>query len=151
VVFEGFELAFGVGVVVAGVGSVEASSESESGEELCDGGGGHGGAAVGVDGELSGLDALVSGGFLDEELGEFSGFSGVEEPADDVAAEDVDDDVELEVEPFWGAFESGDVPAPDLVGGGGEEFGFGALGVVSEVASFADFLVFVEDAVHGSG
>ena len=36
-------------------------------------------------------------------------------PADDVAAEDVEDDVEVEVGPFRWAAELGDIPTPDLV------------------------------------
>ena len=45
-------------------------------------------------------------------------------PADDVAAEDVDDDVEIEVGPFGRAHQLGDVPGPDLVGGVASNSGF---------------------------
>jgi hypothetical protein len=37
-------------------------------------------------------------------------------PADDASAENVDDDVEIEIGPFGGPHQLGDVPGPDLVG-----------------------------------
>jgi hypothetical protein len=42
-----------------------------------------------------------------------------EQPADDVAAEDVE---QLVVDPLDRTQELGDIPAPDLVGAGGEQF-----------------------------
>jgi hypothetical protein len=50
-------------------------------------------------------------------------------PADDVAAEDVEQHVEVVVGPLDRAEELGDVPAPDLVGPGGEQLRFPIHGV----------------------
>jgi hypothetical protein len=42
-------------------------------------------------------------------------------PADDVAAEDVQDHVEIEVGPFDWPEQFGDVPTPDLIRAGGQQ------------------------------
>ena len=50
-------------------------------------------ASVGVQSELPGLDALTCARLCDELLGERGVLLGRDYPADDVAAEDVEDDV----------------------------------------------------------
>ena len=69
--------------------------------------------------EGAGGDALFAVDGLDEVLGELTGLGRGDGPADHVAGEDVDDDVELEVLAAVRAAELGDVPGPDLVRGGG--------------------------------
>jgi hypothetical protein len=56
-------------------------------------------------------------------LGELAGLGGRDHPADDVAAEDVDDHEQLVVDASGWALELGDVPAPDLVRSTGEQLG----------------------------
>jgi len=43
---------------------------------------------------------VLADGLLDELLGQFGAFPGRDHPAGDVAAEDVEDDVEIEVGPL---------------------------------------------------
>jgi len=50
-----------------------------------------------------------------------SAFATGDHPADDVAAEDIEHDVKVEVSPLGWAKQLGDVPAPELVGGRGEQ------------------------------
>jgi hypothetical protein len=57
--------------------------------------GSHDLAAVGMDGELAGGNLVLADGLLDELLGQFGAFPGRDHPAGDVAAEDVEDDVEI--------------------------------------------------------
>jgi hypothetical protein len=71
-------------------------------------------------------------------------------PADDPAAEDVEDDVEIEVGPFRGSHQLCDVPRPDLIGSFGQQFGFRIDGMAKLVAAFPDFGMVVQDAVQGS-
>jgi hypothetical protein len=49
----------------------------------------------------------------DELMGEIGGLSRRDHPADDVAAEDVEDDVEVEADLIGQPLEVGDVPAPE--------------------------------------
>jgi hypothetical protein len=72
-----------------------------------------------VDGELTGGDLMLADGLLDESPGQFGAFLVRHHPAGDVPAEDVEDDVEVEVGPFGRTEQLGDVPTPKLVGGGG--------------------------------
>ena len=51
--------------------------------------------------ELVRLDLLLLAGFLDEFLGQLGAFARGHHPADDVTAENVEDDVKVEVGPFW--------------------------------------------------
>src|SRR5438046_1681035 len=98
----------------------------------------HGRSAVGVQGELTRIDALLGAGLGDQALGQRGGLGVCDKPADDVAAEDVEDDVEVEVVPLGGPEKLGDVPGPDLVGCDGEELGLGVVGMSENVAALLD-------------
>ncbi len=84
-----------------------------------------GAAAVGVERELPGLDALAAARLVDELAGEGRALLVRDHPADDVAAEDVEDDVQVEVGPLLRPEQLGDVPAPQLVRPRGEQLGRG--------------------------
>jgi hypothetical protein len=71
-------------------------------------------------------------------------------PADDVTAEDVEHDVQVEVGPVRRAEELSDVPAPQLVRGTGEQLGSRVTGMPELVASLADLEVCCKDPVHGA-
>ena len=47
-----------------------------------------------MDGELTGRDVLFQAGVFDEPLGQFGAFAVGDHPANDVAAENIQDDVE---------------------------------------------------------
>ena len=103
-----------------------------------------------MDGELAGLDILFAAGFLDELLGQFRAFAGRDHPAGDVAAEDIEDDVEIEVGPLGRTQQLGDVPAPELIGRGGQQLRL-LVGRMNElIAAFARLALLFEDAVHGA-
>ena len=76
----------------------------------------HGTAVVGVQDErlLTKEQALGQDSFSDEMAGMFSGFLLPDFPAHDVTAEDVEDEVEVVVEPLDGTGKVGNVPGPDL-------------------------------------
>ena len=78
------------------VGLGDAQIGQQKGHRL----GAHDRAAVGMDGELAGRDDLFCASLLDELLGQFGAFARRDHPAGDVAAEDVEDDVEIEVGPL---------------------------------------------------
>ncbi len=124
--------------------------DTEVGEQLSGGLGLHRSTAVGMQGQLAGWHLVLEDGIVEQGLEQGSAFRIGNAPADDPAAEDVEDDVEIEVAPFGWAHQLGDVPGPDRVGGFGQQFGFAIDRMPHLVAAFADLLVVVEDPVHGS-
>ena len=149
-VFQGFELGFGVGVVVGDLGPGVGFGDAEIGQEQSDGLGLHGGAAVGVEGELAGRDPVGAGGMADEPVGQLGGLPVGDHPSDDTAAEDVEDHIEEEVDPLGGPLELGDVPRPELVGGGGQEFGAGVAGMSALGPAFLGLAARGQQAVEGA-
>ena len=71
-------------------------------------------------------------------------------PADDAAAEDVEDDIEIEVAPLGWPHQLGDVPGPDLVWMFRQQLGFLVDRVAELLAAFANLVVLAEDAIHGA-
>ena len=70
VILQGLELRLGEGVVVADLGAAQRAGDPEVGEELGGALAGHRRAAVRMQGEHLGLDALLETGFLDQRRGE---------------------------------------------------------------------------------
>ena len=70
-------------------------------------------------------------------------------PAHHVAAEDVQDHIEVEVGPLLRPVQLGDVPAPHLIRLRGDQLGFFVGRVGRLAATFSDLVVLVEDPVHG--
>lgn len=52
-------------------------------------------------------------------------------PADDIATEDIENHIELKVRPFLVAAELCDVPRPELIGRGGQQFWLGIGGMLA--------------------
>ena len=74
--------------------------------------GAHAGAAIGMQGERARRDELLGGGVADQLLGQFGAFACGDQPADDVAAEEVQDHVQVKAGPLARPLELGDIPAP---------------------------------------
>ena len=124
-VLHGLELRLRERVVVGDVGPAVALGDvqidQQGGHRL----GAHAGAAIGVQGERAGLDVVAGHGLGDQLLGQLGALALGDHPADDVAAEDVEDHVEVEAGPLGRPLELGDVPRPDLVGRDGQQLGLG--------------------------
>ena len=95
--------------------------------------GAHGGATISVQRERTRHHIVTSHGIGNKLLGQFSAFARRNQPAHDVATEDVQDDVQVKASPLGRAFELGDVPRPDLVGRCGEQLRLG----IDRVAALA--------------
>jgi len=72
--------------------------------------------------QLARFDALFQAGAGDELPGLFGALAMGNHPADDIAAEDVEDDIQIEVSPLGGTQELRDIPAPEWIRGGGQQF-----------------------------
>ena len=148
-VFHGAELAFRVGVVVGGVRPAVGFGDAEIGQQKSHWFSSHGSAEVGMNTQGVGLNVLLAAGFRDKQFGQFGGFARSQHPAHDVTAEDVQHDVEIEVGPFDGTAQFGNVPTPQPIGCGGQEFGLPVLRMGELVAAFADRAILFEHPIHG--
>ena len=86
---------------------------------------------------------------VDEQFLELGGAFGVlDAPADHAAAEDVEDDIEIEVGPFHRTLQFCDVPGPDLIGGFGEQFWLLVDRVGALAAAFGNFALSRQYPIH---
>lgn len=76
-----------------------------------------------MDGELAFGDVEFAARCVIQAIGHFSAFARIDHPADDVAAEDIEDDLKNEVRPLGRSQQFGVVPTPELIGRGGQKLG----------------------------
>lgn len=149
-VFHGFELCLRVRVVVGDVGPAvrlgDAQVAQQSGHWL----GAHAAATVGMQGQRARRYAFLGGAVGNKLLGQLGGFLLGHHPADDVAAEDVEDDIQMEAGAPDRPLQFRDVPTPDLIGHYGQQFRFGVLGMAQLVATLAHGGTALQQAVHGA-
>ena len=99
-VLHGAELTFRIWVVVGNIRPAVGLGDAKVGHQKSDRLGSHDPAAVRVDVELAGGNVVFTDGLLDELLSQFGAFPRGDHPAGDVAAEDVEDHVQIEVGPL---------------------------------------------------
>ena len=127
-ILQGLELRFGERVVVGDVRPAVRLGDAQVGEQQRHRLRGHRGAAVGVQGELPGAMPCLRR--LQRSASRPARRSrGGDHPAHDVAAEHVQDHVQVVVGPFRRAEQLGDVPGPDLVRPAGRQLGLDRGGV----------------------
>ena len=96
-VFQGLEVGLGERIVIGGVRPAVRPGDAEVGQHQGGGLGLHRPAAVGVEGQLAGRHGVLGEGVMEQRL-EQGGALGIgDAPADDPAAEDAEDDVQVEV------------------------------------------------------
>lgn len=121
-ILHGAEVAFRIGVVVGDIGAAVGLGHPQVGQRKGHRFGPHDPAAIRMQRELTGWDVVLANGLLEELLGQLGALTMSDHPAGDIAAEDVQDHIEVEVGPLEGTQQLGDVPAPKLIGGGGQQF-----------------------------
>ncbi len=97
---------------------------------------------------MAGLDVLFRAALLDQSLGQFRAFAIGDHPAGDVTAEDIQDHVEVEVGPFRRTEQLGDVPAPELIGSGRQQFRLLVGRMNQLVAALARLALLFQEAIH---
>ena len=123
-VFHRAELAFRIRIVVGGVGPAMGLGHAQVGQQQGHRLGPHGRSAVGMQAELTGLDILLFACFFDQLASQFGALARRHHPADNVTAEDIEDDVEIKIVPLGGAAQLGNIPTPELIGGGRQQLRF---------------------------
>src|SRR5665647_252928 len=149
-VFHCLELRLRIGVVVRGVGAAVALGHVQINQQTGHRLGAHGRASIGVQRERTRHHIMTSHGVGNELLGQLSALARRNQPAYDVAAEDVQDDVEVKASPFGRALELGDIPRPYLVGREGQQFGFGIGRVAALAAALGAAGIGSQQTVHGA-
>ena len=95
--------------------------------------GAHGCPSIRVQCEGARLHIVTRHSVGNELLGQLSALARRNQPAYDVAAKNVQDDVQVKASPFGWPLELGDVSRPDLVGCQGQQLWFG-IGRVAALA-----------------
>ncbi len=149
-VFQGLELGFAEGVVVADVRTAVGLGHAQLGQELHHQLARHGRATVGVDGEGRRVDLTQGHGLIDELGREISVLALGHAPANDVAAEEVEHDVGVVKDPGLGTGELRYVPGPDLVGSRGAKEGSGVRTAAALQTTLLVLTPAGEVAVEGS-
>src|ERR1017187_7347801 len=75
---------------------------------------------------------------------------GGDHPAHHIAAEDIQDDVEVEVSPLGRSQQLRYIPGPNLIGARGQQFRLRILRMPQLVAALLKLLVLSQDAMHGA-
>ena len=99
-VLQSLELGLGEGIVIRHLGPAERACYPEVGEQLRRALAGHRRAAVRVQGQHLRRDALLVAGLGDQAPGQRRALPHGDHPSDDVTAEDIEQDVEVEVRPL---------------------------------------------------
>ena len=123
---------------------VDAQIREEQRDELT----AHGGPAVRVHREVVRGDALLQAGRRNQARRQVSILVARDHPAHDVAAEEVEDDVQRVVEVRDRALQFGDVPRPDLIRARRHELGFRVRRMPGLGAPLAHFAGRREHAIH---
>src|SRR5947208_5642545 len=100
--------------------------------------------------QLSRLDFLFATRIRNEPFGQFRTFTVGNHPAHHIAAEDVEDHVEIEICPLRGTEQFRDIPAPELVGASGQQFRLRVSRVHELVAALTRLARAFENPVHGA-
>ncbi|MDE3218202.1 MAG: hypothetical protein KGO23_02385 [Nitrospirota bacterium] len=148
-IFECFELGLGVRIVIGdvrpAVGLGDLQIDQQGGHGLA----AHAGAAIGVEGERARRDVLCGHRLGDQVFGQLCGFTQGEHPAHHIAAEDIEDHVQVIAGPLGGSLEFRDIPAPNLVGLHRQQFRFGIRRMDALMAPLARTARGRQQAVHG--
>src|SRR5260370_29293312 len=100
--------------------------------------------------ESTGLDVLFFATFLDQSMGQLRTFAISDHPAGNVAAEHVQDHVEIKIVPFCWSEQLADVPAPELIGSVGHQFRLLVGRMNQLIATFAVLATLLHSALHRS-
>ena len=149
-VLQRFELRLGIGVVVRDIGPTMGFGDIQIDQQGSHRLAAHAGTPVGMYRQRVRRDVVLGHRLGDQLLGQFGGFPQGDHPADDIAAENIQDHIQVEAGPFGRAFEFRDIPAPDLVGGGGQEFRLGIDRVYPLAPAFSRLAVRLQGAVQGA-
>src|SRR3990167_1580394 len=127
-IFEGFKLRFRIGIIIAHVRTRMAFCYPQIREKKCHGLRCHAWPTISVDRQLFWFDNLFLTGISDETLCQNCLFTMRDHPANHVTAEDIKNDIEVEIGPFCRSFELRYIPGPYLIRSRGQKLRFLIIG-----------------------
>src|SRR5689334_10444633 len=136
-VLQRLEVALAEGVVVGDVRAAQRFLDAQVREQLAERLAGHGSSAVGMQDELARRDVVFLTALAQQPPRQFSALAAGEHPADNVATEDVEHDVQVEVRPLLRSQQLRDVPRPNLVRGSRDQLRFLVIRMPQLIASLA--------------
>src|SRR5208337_472048 len=98
--------------------------------------------------ELISPDILLCTGFANEPFSQYRRFRRGYHPADNIAAEDIHDHIQVKVSPLYRTEKFGYVPRPNLVRGCSQKLWLMIHRMTQLVSALLDLLVLFEDAIH---
>lgn len=101
-------------------------------------------------GQLAGRDVVLGQGLAQQVLDPTLGVAFIEHPAHHVAAEQIQDHVQVVQAPLAGSPQFGDVPRPNLIRRCGHELRFGVVGVAQLVAALVELPLAGQQTAHGA-
>jgi len=101
-----------------------------------------------MDSQLIRLDVLTQASGSDQFFGQTGRFALGDQPADHIAAENIQDVVQKILSPLGRTEQLGNIPAPQLVGFGRQQLGLDVIGVAQLIAALAYLLIFIQNTVH---
>ena len=148
-VLGGLELAFAERIVVAHARSREASFYAQVREQIAEAVRDHRRATVLMDDQLIRLDRPARQDLAEQVTSQAGVLLARDHPADGIAAEQVQDDVQAQVEAADDHRQLRDVPSVDLVGAGRFQLRLDVVLCRALGAAFARFFSPAEQAIHG--
>src|SRR5258705_1254954 len=100
--------------------------------------------------ELAALDVLFRATLFDQPLGQLRTLAHRHHPPGDIAAEDIEDYVEIEVGPLGWSEQLGDVPTPELLGSRRQKFRLLVRRMSEFVVAFAGMALLFKHSIHGA-
>ena len=149
-ILQRFELGLGIGIVIRDIGSAMGLGDIQVDQQGSHRLAAHAGTAIGMQRQRVRRDVVLGHRLGDQLLGQLGGFPQGDHPADDIAAENIQDHIQVETGPFGRAFEFRDIPAPDLVGRGSQELRLGVDRVHPLAPALRRLAVRLQGAVQGA-
>lgn len=149
-IIEGLELGFRKGVVVRGMRSAMGLGYAQISQKLGHAVGSHGASSIGVDCQLALHNGLLFTGFCDQTSGQCSRLPMGHHPAHHKTTEDIQDHIEIEVNPLGRSLEFGDVPGQDLIGPGGQQLRFVVSRMAQLISSLPNLCLLGKDPIHSA-
>jgi len=148
-ILQRFKLTLRIGVIVRYVRSAVRFIDPQRDQQLGRALGDHGGAPIPVKRQLARAYPLFPTSLPDQLMGQSRRFSVGHHPAYDIPTENVQDHIEIKVNPFDRAPQLRNVPGPHLVGAFSQQLRLLILRVSELIRSLFDLLVVCQDPVHG--
>jgi len=146
-ILHGLEQRLGIRIVVTDRGATEGGNDAEPLQGCQHGRSFHRSAVVGMQPQQLTGNPFAQVRFTENAGGMLGRFLGEDLPSDDLAAVQVHDQVEIEIQALHRGAQVGDIPAPELIGGGGHQLRGARVGRHFGFAPVSQLFLLAQDPV----